>query len=132
MDVLFQHPRCHHKRCYCQLEEIAQSFSTTVPQNGSAYTADERTAQLMKPYCEQNGSRLLLCGTNGTAQENQQIALWVAEELGAPAELVQNIMGRNRDQGTPPPVREKRGIGGLWTAVLALCPIPAVSIPTPE
>ena len=48
----------------------------------------------------------------------------VAEELGAPAELVQNIMGRNRGQGTPPPVREKRGIGGLWTAVLALCAAP--------
>ena len=48
----------------------------------------------------------------------------VAEELGTPAELVQNIMGRNRGQGTPPPVREKRGIGGLWTAVLALCAAP--------
>lgn len=63
-------------------EEIAQSFSATVPRNGKVFTADERTAQLMQPYCEQNGARLLLCGTNGTAQENKQIALWVAEELG--------------------------------------------------
>ena len=66
------------------VEEIAQSFSATVPQNGSVYTADERTAQLMKPYCEQNGSRLFLCGTNGTERENRQIALRVAEELGVP------------------------------------------------
>lgn len=64
------------------MEEIARSFSATVPQSGSVYTADRQTAQLMQPYCEQNGARLLLCGTNGTAQENKQIALWVAEELG--------------------------------------------------
>ena len=73
-------------------EEIAKSFSATVPQNGSVYTADEQTAQLMQPYCEQNGSRLLLCGTNGTARENKQIALRVAEELGVTHEqAVQGI-----------------------------------------
>ena len=65
-------------------EEIAQAFSATVPKNGSVYTADERTAQLMRPYCDQNGTRLVLCGTDGTARENKEIALRVAEELGIP------------------------------------------------
>lgn len=51
----------------------------------------------------------------------------VAEELGTPAELVQRILGRERgapDAGGPPPPREKRGLGLLWTAVLALCAAP--------
>lgn len=68
------------------LEEVARSFSVTVPRNGTVYTADERTAQLMQPYCEANGTRLILCGTNGTARENVQTALLVAEQLGVSRE----------------------------------------------
>lgn len=51
----------------------------------------------------------------------------VAEELGAPAELVQRILGRERgdpDAGGSPPAEKKRGLGLLWTAVLALCAAP--------
>jgi len=73
-------------------EEIAQAFASTVPHNGSVYTADEQTAQLMRPYCERNGSRLLLCGSKGTAQENKQVAIWVAEQLGvSPEQAEQSI-----------------------------------------
>ena len=34
-------------------EEIAQAFSTTVPRNGTVFTADEQTAQLMWSCCEE-------------------------------------------------------------------------------
>lgn len=64
------------------VEEIAQAFSSTVPRSGTVYTADEGTAQLMRPYCEQNGARLILCGTKGTALENKQVALRIAEQFG--------------------------------------------------
>lgn len=57
-----------------------------------------------------------------------QGAARVAEELGDPAELVQTILGRDRSPDEAPPAGEKRGLGGLWTAVLALCAAP-IAVP---
>ena len=68
------------------MEEIAQSFSATVPQSGTVYTADEQAARLMGPYCKERNTRIVLCGTTGTAQENKQIAIQVAEQLGVSQE----------------------------------------------
>lgn len=63
-------------------EEIAASLSETVPVGGTVYTADGETARLMEPYCQERHCKLILCGQHGTVQENVEIALAVAEQLG--------------------------------------------------
>lgn len=80
------------------VEEIAQSFSATVPYDGTVYTANEQAAQLMRPYCEQKGTRIILCGTNGAARENKQIALCVAEQLGVSREQAEKGIHANYKQ----------------------------------
>ncbi len=50
----------------------------------------------------------------------------VAEELGSPAELAHRVLGHApvREDPAPPQPRERRGLGALWTALLALCAAP--------
>ena len=76
-------------------EEIAQAFSTTVPRNGTVFTADEQTAQLMWSCCEEKGAKLHLCGTNGSIKGNRQIALRIAEELGIPQNQAERSIQAN-------------------------------------
>jgi len=48
----------------------------------------------------------------------------VAEELGSPAELAHRVLGHGPVAEEAPPRRERRGLGALWTALLALCAAP--------
>lgn len=49
----------------------------------------------------------------------------VAAELGSPAELAHRILGHGPvAEEAPPPPKERRGLGALWTALLALCAAP--------
>lgn len=48
----------------------------------------------------------------------------IAEELGTPAELAHRVLGEGRMVKPEEVPRERRGLGGLWAALLALCAAP--------
>lgn len=48
----------------------------------------------------------------------------VVRELGSPAELAHRVLGHTPMQQAAPPTQNRRGLGGLWTALLALCAAP--------
>lgn len=64
------------------LEEIADSLSVTIPENGTLYTADAFAASLYEEKCRRLNCRLVLCPSTGTASENIGIAKAVSASLG--------------------------------------------------
>lgn len=75
------------------LEELAESLSGTVPENGVLFTADAAFFPFFQEKCAALGSRAVLCRPGGCADgENEAIACAVGEELGVPPEGFQEHM----------------------------------------
>lgn len=64
------------------LEEITDSLSATVPENGTLYTADPDVGTRLSATCQKKNCRLAVCPPTGTASENIGIARAVAASLG--------------------------------------------------
>lgn len=69
------------------LEEIAESLSGTIPENGVLYTADEAFYPFFCEKAAKKHTRVVLCRENEYAPtENAAIACTLGEELGIPPE----------------------------------------------
>lgn len=69
------------------LEELAESLSGTVPENGVLFTADAAFFPFFQEKCAALGSRAVLCRPGGCADgENEAITCAVGEVLGVPSE----------------------------------------------
>lgn len=83
------------------LEEIGQSLSSTIPQDGTLYTADSRAADMFRETCEKKNCRLILCPAESVTQENISIAREVASSLGVTdEEFSQSLSLVKEDFGT--------------------------------
>lgn len=82
-------------------EEIAASLSSTIPENGTLYTADPLAASLFGETCQRKNCRLALCPATGTSSENIGVARAVSASLGVTEEEFQKSL---------PAVREDFGI----------------------
>ena len=83
------------------LEEIAASLSSTIPENGTLYTADPLAASLFEDACQKKNCRLALCPATGTSSENIGVARAVSALLGVTEEEFQKSL---------PTVKEDFGI----------------------
>lgn len=69
------------------LEEIAQSLSGTIPENGVLYTSDEAFYPFFCEKAAPKHTKVVLCRENEFARtENEAIVCAVGEDLGIPAE----------------------------------------------
>lgn len=69
------------------LEEIAESLSNTIPENGVLFTADERFYPFFCEKAQKLHTEVILCKTEGHAEnENEAIVCALGEYLGIPAE----------------------------------------------
>lgn len=64
------------------LDEIAESLSSTVPKNGTLFTADAAYAEFFKKKCEVKKSDFVLCPSSCVSEENRSIAREVSRFLG--------------------------------------------------
>lgn len=87
------------------LEEITDSLSATVPENGTLYTADPDAAALLENICTKRNCRLVLCPSTGTASENIGIAKAVSLSLGVSEDEFQKSL---------PKVREDFGVRRIY------------------
>lgn len=75
------------------LEELAESLSGTIPEDGVLFTADEAFYPFFQERCAAQRSRAVLCRPGGFADgENEAIACAVGEELGVPSESFREHM----------------------------------------
>lgn len=68
------------------LEEIAESLSATVPENGTLFTADADYAPFFEEKCRLKNSRLVLCHSTCVSEENASVAREVSRFLGVTEE----------------------------------------------
>ena len=83
------------------LEEIADSLSATIPQNGLLFTADEGAFARLKERCDSRGTQAVLCRPNAVAtNENLAIAYEIGKYLGiSDADFQKHIQGYQEDFG---------------------------------
>lgn len=94
------------------LEEIADSLSSTIPENGTLYTADPYAATLFQPKCKIKNCRLILCPSGSVTQENISIAREVSASLGVTeCDFKQSLSEVKEDFGTRRvyPIKNKNG-----------------------
>ena len=83
------------------LEEIAASLSSTIPENGTLYTADANAASLFDDVCRKRNCRLVLCPGTGTVSENIGIAQAVSASLGiAKEDFLKSLPEMKEDFGS--------------------------------
>jgi poly-gamma-glutamate synthase PgsB/CapB len=69
------------------LEEIAQSLSNTIPENGVLFTADEAFFPYFRKIAKSMNTEVVLCRENEfTSNENEAIACTLGEKIGIPAD----------------------------------------------
>lgn len=69
------------------LEEIAQSLSNTLPENGVLFTADEAFFPYFREKAAEKNTEVILCRENEFAvSENEAIACALGERIGIPAD----------------------------------------------
>lgn len=94
------------------LEEIAASLSSTIPENGTLYTADSNAALLLSEPCRKKNCRLVSCPSLGTSVENIELARMISRELGITEEnFVSHLPNVKTDFGARKlyPVKNKDG-----------------------
>lgn len=64
------------------LEEIASSLSSTIPENGTLYTADAHATAFFADTCQKRNCHLICCPATGTSSENIDLARAVSSSLG--------------------------------------------------
>ena len=69
------------------LEEIAQSLSNTIPENGVLFTSDEAFFPYFREIAKSMNTEVVLCRENEfTSNENEAIACALGEKIGIPAD----------------------------------------------
>lgn len=69
------------------LEEIAESLSGTIPENGILFTADAEFAPYFQEKARELNSRVVLCSeTENAKNENEAVACAIGVEIGIPAD----------------------------------------------
>lgn len=94
------------------LEEIADSLSSTIPKDGTLYTADSRAARLFREKCRDKNCRLILCSADSVIQENISIARKISSSLGITgSDFERSLSSVKEDFGTRRlyPMKNKNG-----------------------
>ena len=69
------------------LEEIAQSLSNTIPENGVLFTSDEAFFPYFREVAAEKNTEVILCRESEYAKnENEAIACTLGEKIGIPAD----------------------------------------------
>lgn len=76
-----------------ELEKIAESLSSTVPENGVLFTADEKFYGYFQEKCREKNSECILCTVDGEAEdENSSIAVAIGQYLGIDEKICRNSL----------------------------------------
>lgn len=93
------------------LEEIAESLTNTIPENGVLFTADEEFAAFFREKAEPLHTEVILCHCDGVGtKENEAIAIAVGERIGiTPETFSQHISNYQEDFGAQKMYRTEEG-----------------------